>query len=235
VKQFISDIMNKPSRKEETLVEIALRQCLPSLDSVCRAELLSLCVESAKFCLSCLFEIALGKRSSICVSPTGLADAAKWCIKQSKLLTTETMIQDYDQYWNAIEKMTEKMCVKYEEEDSATPMSPMTPNRTEAESHDESSEGSHVEKVGSDDSFIGSDISQNSRSSELGPRRFVLKPSACTKFLLSFIEIYVIGHSNISVANSGDHKEELDNRLQSVHSIHPRVLSYFSKYKDFLV
>lgn len=119
-------------------------------------------------------------------------------------------------------------------------------SRTEAESRDESwNETAHSGSDGPDGPDEASSrstsrsasptTSPSPRSSSAGAfaeeKVDAIKPTTATRLLLSFIEIYALNYYSLP---SADDKADAINRLQSMETLHPRLIAFFSKNKHFL-
>lgn len=111
-------------------------------------------------------------------------------------------------------------------------------NRTEAESRDESwNDGIHGSRSSSPSSSRSSSpaTSPSLRTSSAGAfaeeKYEEIKPTTASRLLLSFIEIYALNYYNLP---SADDKVDAMNRLQSIETLHPRLITFFTKNKYFL-
>ena len=104
--QFLREIAQRPARREEIAVEVALRDELPRLSDAPRAQLAAVCVRQAQDCLGRLLAVAERRadrrfRGSL----AGLAGCAKWCIKMAKVLSKDPQLPDFEPFWAHIEQM----------------------------------------------------------------------------------------------------------------------------------
>lgn len=199
VSQFISEMLRYPSRSEEIIVEVALREVASSRPQEVIDELSLLCIKNASLCMKLLFDVCKGRPHHQHYSLAGLAEVAKWCIKLSKVLTHSTIIADLDPYWKQIEYLVAQQSQKHCEQT-------IDETRVDVEGHEEIIEEHEHPKI---------------------------IPNSSTKLLLSFLEIYVLGHYNLTTHTNED-KEESLHRLQSISCLHSRLLQFFSKYKEYL-
>lgn len=210
--QFITEMVCNPSRAEEIVVEVALREVALSQSQEVIDSLSTLCVKQASVCLKMMFDVCKGKPMRSQYSLAGVAEAAKWCIKLSKVLRNVVIIPELDPYWTQIESLVDQQYHKYQ--CSMTEQS--DGQRTEAESHEE------IQKE--------SELTDSAEEKSL-PK---ITPSSTTRLLLSFLEIYVIGHYNFSCHEKED-KEQSLHRLQSLSCLHNRLLLFFTTYKEYLM
>ena len=186
LQQFVNDIVQSPSRVEETTVEVALRDEMKQGSEEEKTAVAVLCIKQAYSCLRLLMGVVQGIPLGTHLSLSGVAECAKWCIKLCKVLHEEEL-GCLEPFWLSIERMTER------QRQVLTPS--LTTGRSEAESHDE------------------------------GWGTAIL-PSSSTRLLLSFIEIYVLGHYNLKVATDSTQKQN--------EVIQPRLRHFFSINQGFL-
>lgn len=195
--QFIKEMLVDPSRSEEIVVEVALRELAVSHPQEVVDEIASLCTAAACHCMKLLFEICKGRQLNQAYSLAGLAEVAKWCIKLSKVLSNSIIIPAMDPYWRQIEHFVIQHSQKH-----------LRIIHTEApEEHHESVEETGIPKI---------------------------VPNSSTKLLLSFLEMYVLGHYDLSTSVKKDKEESLI-RLRSISCLHSRLIQFFSNYKEYLL
>lgn len=275
LQQFVAEVAASPARPVEVAVEVALREDIPRLSEARRSELGAVCIQQAFHCLRVLLEVAqgrpVGQAVGQAVSPSGLAECAKWCIKVGKVLTRKQALVQLNPLWERIEMMTDRQRQAFEKgcHKGASLSRPLEgqlsdrlehqlegrlegrlegdgESRTEAESRDESwNETAHSSSDGSDGSDEASSrstsrsasptTSPSPRSSSAGAfaeeKVDAIKPTWATRLLLSFIEIYALNYYSLP---SDDDKADAVNRLQSMETLHPRLIAFFSKNKHFL-
>ena len=186
IQQFVDEIVQSPSRVEETTVEVALRDEMKQGSEEEKTTVAVLCIKQAYYCLRLLMGVVQGVPLGSQQSLSGVAECAKWCIKLCKVFHEEEL-ECLEPFWICIERMTER------QKEVLTPS--ITTGRSEAESHDEG----------------------------WGP---AILPSSSTRLLLSFIEIYVLGHYNLKVA------ADIPQKQNGV--IQPRLRHFFTVNQVFL-
>ena len=244
LQQFVHEVACFPSRSEETLVEVALREEIPGMAEGVRSELGMVCVQQAYQCLRVLLGVAQGAKTRKAVSLSGLAECAKWCIKLGKVFTNHQLIPQLEPFWDRIELLTQRQRLAFEED--RRKFSP-----TAAESHDEGwneapnspseapnspseapNSPSSCESLSSASSVSNASHSTHSTHGTLmGEPK--LKPTTASRLLFSFIEIYVLNHYDLKLA-SADSKANTTHRLKSIEALHPRLITFFTENKDYL-
>ena len=195
--QFIKEMLVDPSRSEEIIVEVALRELAISQSQEVVDEIASMCTKMACHCMKSLFEICRGKQFNQSYSLAGLAEVAKWCIKLSKVLSNSIIIPAMEPYWKQIEHFVIQHSHKHQR-----------------------------------NMHIGASEEHHEIVEESGTPKIV--PNSSTKLLLSFLEMYVLGHYDLSTSVKED-KEESLNRLRSISCLHSRLIQFFSNYKEYLM
>lgn len=208
--QFLREIAQRPARREEIAVEVALRDELPRLPDALRAQLAALCVRQAQDCLARLLAVAERRadrrfRGSL----AGLAGCAKWCIKMAKVLSKDPVLTHFEPFWARIEQMVRNQAA---------------PSPRGGES--EGSSGSSEEGAANGDSC---GLAGESR------REGKLRGKSASRLLLSFLEIYTLAHYRLAPRGEGSEEpREALSRLQSVESLDPRLIACFCENREYL-
>ena len=208
--QFLREIAQRPARREEIAVEVALRDELPRLPDALRAQLAALCVQQAQDCLARLLAVAERRadrrfRGSL----AGLAGCAKWCIKMAKVLSRDPVGPQFEPFWARIEQMVRNQAA---------------PSPRGGES--EGSSGSSEEGAASGDAC---GLAGESR------REGKLRGKSASRLLLSFLEIYTLAHYRLAPRGEGSEEpREALSRLQSVESLDPRLIACFCENREYL-
>lgn len=208
--QFLREIAQRPARREEIAVEVALRDELPRLPDAPRAQLAAVCVRQAQDCLGRLLAVAERRadrrfRGSL----AGLAGCAKWCIKMAKVLSKDPQLPDFEPFWAHIEQMVRNQAA---------------PSPRGGES--EASSGSSEEGAANGDAC---GLAGESR------REGKLRGKSASRLLLSFLEIYTLAHYRLAPRGDGtEEPREALSRLQSVDSLDPRLIACFCENREYL-
>lgn len=257
--QFITEMVFAPSRSEEVYIEVMLREVIANRPTETIEDLARVCVKQGCVCMSLLFDVCNGKKLDAAVSLAGVAEAAKWCVKMSKVLRNSILLPEFISYWIWIEEMVEHQYQHYQQEQHEYQLdkheyqykheqheyqykqhqTKHEQHQHEYQQHQSKHKQQHTQSTYNSSSERKRENTfeaeaQEEVIQEQDEKKMFIRPSSSSRLLLSLLEIYAIGHYNFSHMENED-KEQYLHRLQSLTCLHERLIHFFTKYKDFLL